>query len=280
MKTSNQFYIPGSSIKGAILSALYWYILKECCKNSSEINDLVKACLIKDNVLLRLHDTEYKRFIVTRWNRRYQRKEFQFDQILMNILFESFIEKSERERYIKDRKDKRGREYVVNDIKFAPWLQVTDTTPISAESAYVSLCKVYGTRRNVEVYYELLKPKSRLRFEMSIQKARLDLQEIFNSFNKFYSRVLDEEKKWFKRNRINLSLNPIENGEYILRLGQGSSSLATSLLILAKDLGVEEEYLRKWRVTRDFTEPKTRKIVFEDGEPKYPLGWVKVILKR
>jgi hypothetical protein len=22
--------------------------------------------------------------------------------------------------------------------------------------------------------------------------------------------------------------------------------------------------------------PKTRKIVFEDGKPKYPLGWVKI----
>ncbi len=71
----------------------------------------------------------------------------------------------------------------------------------------------------------------------------------------------------------------IEDEEYILRLGQGSSSLATSLLILAEDLGVRKEYLRKWRVTRDLTEPKTRKIVFEDGKPTYPLGWVKLEVK-
>ena len=41
----------------------------------------------------------------------------------------------------------------------------------------------------------------------------------------------------------------------------------------------KEDYLRKWRVTKYLTEPKTRKLVFEDGKPTYPLGWVKLELK-
>jgi|GEM_PF-872573 len=275
IKTSNRFYIPGSSIKGAILSALYWYLLKESCKSNSDIKDIVKACSIKDfNVLLRLQNTDYERFIVTRWNRRYQRKEFQFDQILLNILFEALIKEEEHKGYIKQ-----GKRGIINDIKFAPWLQVTDTNWISAENAYLGVCKVFGSRRNIEVFYELLKPKSKLNFELSIQKTKLELQRILEIVNKFYSRVLEEEKKWCVKNRICISFSTIEDEEYILRLGQGSSSLATSLLILAEDLGVGNEYLRKWRVTRDLTEPKTRKIVFEDGKPTYPLGWVKLEVK-
>jgi CRISPR type III-A-associated RAMP protein Csm5 len=279
IKSSERFYIPGSSIKGAILSALYWHLLKESCKDYPGIEKIVKACLTKDySTLEGYQNTEYRRFIVTRWNSKYKRYEFQFAQILTNILFESLIVEEERKRYIEERKGKREREQITNNIKFAPWLQVTDTVPIPASNACVSLCKVFGARRDISVFYELLKPKSRLNFEMGVQKAGLGVHEILEISDRFYQRVLEVEKKWCEKNRIFVSYGDVEDG-YILRLGQGSTSLATSLIILSGDLGIEGEYLKSWKVARYLTEPKTRKIVFEDGKPKYPLGWVRLEAK-
>ena len=70
IKTSNKFYIPGSSIKGVVLSALYWHVLKESGNSDSGINDMVRACLAKDfRVLQELQNIKkYKQFIVMKWN--------------------------------------------------------------------------------------------------------------------------------------------------------------------------------------------------------------------
>jgi CRISPR-associated protein Csm5 len=279
VKISDRFYIPGSSIKGAILSALYWRLLKDSCKDDPDIEKIVEACLTKDySTLMGYQNTAYSRFIVARWNSKYKRNEFQFAQILTNILFESLIAEEERTRYIETRKGKAEREHIINNIKFAPWLQVTDTQAIPAENACVSLCKVFGARRDISVVYELLRPKSRLNFEFSVQKAGLGVHDILDISTRFYQRVLEVDKKWCEKNRIFVSYSAIGDGS-IMRLGQGSTSLATSLIILSEDLGIEEKYLQSWKVSRYLTEPKTRKIVFEGGKPKYPLGWVKVRLK-
>lgn len=282
IKTSDKFYIPGSSIKGAILSALYWYELKEGSNSDGGIEKIVRACLTKDfRSLQELQRNErYKRFIVTRWNRKYRRNEIDFGGTLQNIVFECLIgEKEERIRYVKRRRDRKGIERITNDIKFAPWLQVTDTNPISEAGAYLGLCKVYGSSRDIGIFYELLKPGVSLYFDMAAQKTGLELVKMLEITDSFYSLVLEANKKWLSGNAIPINLDGIESQRYKLRLGQGSSSLATSMLILADELGIKEEYLRKWRVTKYHTEPKTRKLVFEDGKPTYPLGWVKLELK-
>lgn len=260
IKTSWEFYVPGSSIKGSILSAIYWYALKEQSRDLN-IKKIITSCLIKDFRALAnfKKDKRYGEFIVGRPGK------IDPKDTLMNFVFDYIIQDKSK---FKPKEPK--------ELKFAPWIQVTDTNTISEDDAYLVCAKSVGAHRGIFMFYEVIKPGSVIKFEMRQQNVSLRENEILKIVDDFYSKVLQMEESWIKRNNISLNVSELKNKKYKLRLGQGSSSLATSLLILAKELRIENEYLRKWRVTRYSTEPKTRKIVLKNGEPLYPLGWVKL----
>lgn len=256
IKTSWKFYVPGSSIKGSILSAIYWYALKEQSRESN-IKKIIISCLTKDFTLNNLKkDKRYNEFIATRAGK------IDPKGTLMNFVFDYIIQDKSK--------------FKPKELKFVPWIQITDTNTIPEDNAYLVCAKSEGAHRGIFMFYEAIKPSSIMKFEMKQQNVSLRENEILKIVDDFYSKVLEMDESWIKRNNISLDVSELKNKKYKLRLGQGSSGLATSLLILAKELGIENRYLRKWKVTRFSTEPKTRKIILKNGEPLYPLGWVKL----
>lgn len=263
IKTASGTYIPGSSIKGAILSALYWHTLKRKAENNFNIKNIIISCLTKNwQKLKSLQRGEEGNIIVSN-----KKGLINAEKTIENLVFESIIKEDEKKHYVKQSKNK---------IKFATWLQITDTNIIPNENLYIGLCRVFGSRRNIRIIHELLKPKSKLFFTLKKEKARFEELEILEICDDFYSKILKKDMEWFKKREreIPFDYGKILNEEYKLRLGYGSSSLATSLLILAEELGVEAEYLKQWRITK-YREPATRRIVIEKDQA-YPLGWIKV----
>lgn len=269
IKTSNNAFIPGSSIKGSILSALYWHILKEFSEKNTENLEIIKACLTKNWNFLRTkqNNNNFRHYIAS--NRR---GEIQADDTIMNIVFENLIKKEKIHYYIKE--NRRGE--IKNLIKFAPWLQITDTDLVSENNLYLGYCKVLGTARMIPIYYELLKNSIIFNFEMSILHSIFSEEEILDICDRFYSKVLEKDIKWYQDKHLSVDYESIQDQKYKVRLGQGSSSLSMSLIILAEDLEILPEYLEYWRIAKLPEGPKTRKLIIEDNDVNFPLGWAKI----
>ena len=152
----------------------------------------------------------------------------------------------------------------------------SSTHYVDAACASLMQCKVFGTSRTISILYEVLKPGTQLEFEISVQKTQFSEEELLQITNTFYTKVFDAEKRWLEQHNLPVPTLPLEGGTYILRVGQGVSSFSTSLMILAEELGIEEKYLRSWRVTKYGREPKTRKLLIEDDQMLVPMGWAKI----
>lgn len=273
IKTTGRPFIPGSSIKGSILSALYWHVLKEFTNASRENRDLLEACLTKNWNHLRTlrRDPGLAHYVAARFRRG--REDIQINETLMNVVFENLVRREVRHLYIKELR----RGGIRNMIKFAPWLHVTDTVPLPLDALYVGFCKVLGTARTIPIHYELLKPNRILTFEATIQHCKFAEKEILETCDAFYTKVLEKDLRWFKAKQFSVNLEPVRDQKYKIRLGQGSSSLAMSLIILAEDLNLLPRYLESWRITKFPQGPKTRKVIVEDKDTHLSLGWAKII---
>jgi len=247
VKSSGKLYVPGSSIKGSILSALYWHELRRLAGEPKGV-EIIRACLCKDYSSLSRHGHRVEK----------KQGERMILELLIDLLFQTMIG-GEPEEGVK------------KGARFTPWLAVTDTGLTG--DGLVVLGKVWGSRRGIPLCYEVLKPGCELEFELTAQRVMMSEMEILRISDEFYSKVLEMEEAWAKKlPKASLELDEIRGEKYKLRIGQGSSSLATSLLILARDLGVEKEYIRQWRVVRSVEGPKTRKVVEIRGR-KYLMGW-------
>lgn len=254
VNVNGRFYIPGSSIKGSLLSAIYWKKLKEMASNEDK-KEIIVGCLTRDFRIIKKHHRRYPHFIQNP-NR------INPENVLINMLFDAIVEEEAKKYYVKKRK---------NTIKFAPWLMVSDTS-FTSEASVIEI-RTFGAKgRGIPIVYEAIDYGVKLELEIKRQKSVLNENEILKIADEFYSRVLERDREWWKSRSMRY---PEIKGRYKLRIGQGSSCLATSLLILSEELGVKETYLRKWKVTTHGYEPRTRKIFFEGNRP-LPLGWVKV----
>lgn len=249
VKTGGMLYVPGSSIKGSVLSALYWHTLWERACDDDEIWSIVASCLRKKPL------TGLKSRYVA--GGRDAQKE-----TLDSIVFDSISTQSEVARG--------------SEKKFARWLQVSDST--TTGEGFVGVCVIQGSNRP-HVLMELLKSGVTLDFSMEPLHSRFSMKEIVNITHDFYSRVLEEEMEWCESNKV--EVEPVK-GNSLIRLGQGSSSLSTSLLMLAEDFegegekGIVNDYTSNWRVTKYGTPPKTRKFV-AIGRKNYSMGWADLV---
>lgn len=232
----DSFYIPGSSLKGAILSSLYYHVLTR----ETEKQATILSCLQRE---------------------KNHGKKGEAYRTLQNIVFEAVTERTP----YSPRRQRRG------DQRFTPWLRITDSNQLHADNMYVSRVWAEGTDRNTAAYYELIKPETTLNIEITPQRLKQDIAErLLELTDEFYRLVAERgSEQWGVR------IPEAPGDAVLLRVGQGSGSLATSLLLTAEALGVAEEYLRAWKISKYRGEPKTVKLARWQGKA-LPLGWCAV----
>jgi len=210
IKSAGRVYLPGSSLKGCILSALIWFVLKEAQGRDRED---IESCM-KDRG--RFND-------------------------LLNVAFKNMIH------------DKKDRSF--GSMRFARWIDVSDSNLQPAnELMEISMIKIQGAKTGKEqpILYETLQSGAEFELKLIIQNLKFSGQQVLDICDRFYRRVLEKDKS-----------ENIQSNEKLLRLGQGSSAFATSLLILTEDLGINDYQI---------TPPITRKRIDEH----FAMGWVEL----
>ncbi|MGJ7028504.1 Conserved protein {ECO:0000313/EMBL:AAB85567,1} [Methanothermobacter wolfeii] len=283
IKTLDELYIPGSSIKGSIRTALlYEHLSGDELKGISEaVSQALESKRKRNWKTLRKKQEEIKDII------------------------DSFFASDRRETAKKDGREtakKDGRETAKKSIM--RFLEVTDTTTFKSPAIYpVKVLKVSDNSykrfryENFLIYMEFLpKTKRKLEFEMNFtyngrydriglgNKRRLVTPEtIKESLYTFSRDYIEHERKFASRygvdflEKIYRKLGKQNSPDApLMRIGHGSGFLATTIgLRFKEDDPMTYESIRKFKRGRSYQDefPKTRKLI--DGE--IPPGWVKVI---
>lgn len=267
IKTKDEVYIPGSSVKGAIRTAILWWVLK---------NNPDKFYRVKHHLedLVRSRDRVDKKRVA---------------------------DKIEKEVFGRD---------PTHDLLKA--LQVSDTVSIPPEKLKIEEARTLTTTphghnwKGFSTFVEALKCDTKLNFGMKIDEFLFEgdaarelhfeskeklLREIPKICNEFADDLIKNELVFFKQYNTPRELDnvldfyeharEIKGGDFFLlhlAWGSGWSGMTVGRLLdphLLSDLR-KKFGLGKHRVP-EF--PKTRRLVLEDGKPKYPLGWVKLGVK-
>ena len=152
IKSAGRVFIPGSSLKGSILSAILWFVLKEACSKDWSKKEEIQGLLSS--------------------RRNDQRS---FDELLRFAF--PLIAPGLRS---------------VSDPKFLRWLDIRDSSMhLPRESLQISLAKVKGARRGGEIpiFYECLKEGQTFETEINCGLTRFSEKEILEITHNFYSLV-------------------------------------------------------------------------------------------
>ena len=276
--------IPGSSIKGAIRTALTWYFLKN--ENmESEVEKTLRRVLGELN---QIRDNRERRRASTRWERK-------MGQELENLIF-----------YGKEKDP-------LYDMNKA--MTVTDASLRSVDLLEMVLCKIFTmTKENrlvpkgFDIFIEAIKP------DISIGTTKISLDSYFLE-EKLSKLGFDEERvdtfrkfphicNEFSRSLIKFELDFFEkyglselvmfyegllksitaDDEFLLRLGFGIGWISTTIgLILENNPELLRDIRREFQMGRKRDHPyyvsefpKTRKIAIERGKPRFPMGWIRL----
>jgi CRISPR type III-A-associated RAMP protein Csm5 len=264
VRTGGVPYIPGSSIKGAMWSALLYYGLK---KQSvvPELKEVIRACLCKEQKTIAI---SMKRPNLT----KYIHKPKGFLEILHRIGLDYYL--------------KEGINLFKRDLDFASLIEVSDTYPKKDVRTAVYGSKVAGTSRQMPAYFEVLEPQQEFYFHVKGLGFKFKLKTLAQIINNYYITVCKRDMEWYRERGVSsaegflkrliatIKEQKTESEAYLIRLGQGSGAVATSLLILAEELEVVDEYIQNWPVTGHRTlEPKTRKLLLDVQGNTIPMGW-------
>jgi len=261
IKTNNAAYIPGSSLKGAIFSAMWWYFLKD--KDNKDLHNTVVACLKGG----RVPRNKYR--LVLRNNRP------DFESTLKNIVFNRLIEAS----YIKS--IQRARQRIKPN--FLSWIKVGDCIPHQIDILRLERVELKGSKRDLKEFMETIKEGIQFNVLLKNHHSTLNTEkEILEICDQFYSKVLLKDIEWCRQNKVNSkSLEAFQQEKYKIKVGQTVSAWSTSSLILAEAHNVLNQYIPQWRrsIKKSYhpsDPPLTRKILASNS----PLmGWVKIIAK-
>ena len=267
IKTGGKPYIPGSSMKGAIRTAIMWYSLK----NDDELyHELVE-------------------YIEKIWNREERKpdKKWAANEIEKMIfgndpnhdLMRAFHVADTDGIYLKSLKIENVRIFSTKKVGYGYK---------HFDSIVEALNKRMQAHTTIKIDDFLIKNKEELKFKEILMKYLYDFAEICNEYAKD---LIEYEINFFTKyndGKLNQiidfyeSLHNEMNNGILLRLawGTGWHGMTVGRLL-------EEDILERLRKIYNLGRrrsmpyflkpfPKTRKIVFEDEMARYPLGWIKL----
>ena len=295
IKTGGKPYVPGSSIKGAVRTAVLYKVLRECADPGTAMNvvsgfsgDLARKIGYSESLIdyyLDYLESESR-------NRRFDRRKA--DDLLEAVVF--------------GMEGSRGFPGIRYEPKRDPMraLIVRDSSPIGRKHLAVYRVEVMGNTSSIPVWVETLESGTEAEVEVVFDAELLRLNgkyfngllweclkdrgmpwEVFEDFiwealEDFYNAIVEYElKNASKFGRNSSSVRAFYNGmrgrKGLLRLGWGSGWVSTTVGLLLIEMGWKWERARRGLglgrrsgrggLSRDF--PKTRRLA--DGKP---MGWV------
>lgn len=267
INTSGRVYIPGSSIKGAIRTAIMWYALKNDNELFYEMEDYLNEIINK----------KIKR------SRKFAGKEI------------------EKKIFGNDAKHDLMKALFISDS------EIISQSYLGVEDIRILTTRMYGYGwKNFHTVLEALKPGTRLDIEIKIDEFleknyeklgwNKKMTEYLRNFkqicNEYAKDLIDYELSFFKIYNNDGRLDPIidfYNNLYnqigdgmTLRISWGAGWHGMTVGRLIEE-DVLERLRHAYRLGKRRNEPyyvkpfpKTRKIIFENGKPKYPMGWIKL----
>jgi CRISPR-associated protein Csm5 len=277
IKDANQgVYLPGSEIKGAIRTAILYRLLLD-----EEIYKRLK------NALINVKQKDRGTIENARRGKRWAKKEL--GKILENV--------SNKSVEILLRGKKMDAKYDL--LKF---IQIGDSSmyyPNNLEILHINSFRSRGKH----AYVEALPKGAKFNGSFNTKRDLMILKELGLDDMEF---LLSEVEVLESCYRLSANLIKNEIGYYrehqepqivtfyqqlkeenteenpLIRIGQGQGFLSTTITLRVKNKDPElYEIIRLGTRSKSYPYefPKTRRLVFEDGKPTYPLGWVKLGLK-
>lgn len=242
IKSAGRVYIPGSSLKGAILSALVWKVLADGW-NSEDAERRTNARrdirrLLKDGFFpFEESDGSEGRLGL-------------MDAVLCRLA--------------------RRACYGPGLRAFTQWLQVSDSGFAGPDGCLgLLLADVKGSSRGLRLLYEAVQKDTEFTFTLKLPKdSTLTAKRLLEAVNEFYRKVKDKDKLAGD----DTSMLPASG--CLIRLGAGSGLFATSLLLFAQDKRlVPDVYKVPDKRVDSSVGPRSRKRV---GAGNIPLGWAQL----
>jgi len=272
IKTKDEAYIPGSSVKGAIRTAILWWVLK----NDADRFDRAKKHL---NSLVRSRGRVDKKRVD--------------DEIEKLVFGADPTEDILKALQVSDTSAVNVKELRIEEVR------TLTTTPRG------------HNWKGFYTYVEALKPGTKLVLETKIDEFLLEddaaselhfenkkglVREIPRICNEFADMFIEDEMRFFRQYNRPGELDDVlefyemlrerrEEDSFLLHLAWGSGwhGMTVGRLLQGEPdfdfFGLRKRFsLGKTRNQQFFVSefPKTRRIVFKDGKPKYPLGWLKI----
>ncbi|WP_297887980.1 type III-A CRISPR-associated RAMP protein Csm5 [Sulfurihydrogenibium sp.] len=257
IKVANSVYIPGSEIKGAIRTAIFYHYLKN--------NQKLKNDFLNDLRNVNLNGNVKK----------------QVEQISKDY---------EKRVFSKGKEDGK-----FDFMKFVSISDTNCKNP--GDSLYITDVKVINTSKTFSELHEVLKKGQKFSFKIDILWNELynqhtsmdikDLNSLKNICNEFAFDLIQHEKEFYKNleEKLNFDYDKLQNIKdgFLLRIGkhQGFLSLTVNLIVKQSDpilFGsifekIVEDY-RNSRIKKGYKNKpaKSRKLTVNNE----PLGWVKV----
>ncbi|WP_461863428.1 type III-A CRISPR-associated RAMP protein Csm5 [Thermococcus sp.] len=291
IKLNGKPYIPGSSLKGAIRTAVFYKVLKECGDATTAMN-AVSGVDSRTGRELGYSDSLIDYYINT-VSRERRINEKRADDRLEAMVFGMERDGRFGVRYEPKRDPMRG-------------LIIRDSGPIGKKHLAVYRVDVVGNPQPIPIWVEAVEPDAKTEIEIAIDKDILRMNEnhfngllweclkdrgepwesfegfIWEAVEEFYRAVIKAEKRDFpKFGRYSGTVKTFYSSldgysGHLLRLGWGSGWLAMTIGILLRESRRWESVRKKLNLgrnphgrgfSRDF--PKTRRLA--DG---MPMGWV------
>jgi len=272
IKTNNMAYIPGSSIKGAVRTAIIYKTLKENYSIlDNELKQIKKNRRLMDN--LNRNMTKSPAF-KDRWFSK------ELGRVMSNV----------------EQKILRGAK---NDAKndLLKFLQITDSS--TTERLSILTVKSVGMSREGRSYSQIeainknvslngnmiLKPIGLNELGLTNKAKYLDINFVLNAIYTFTEDLKRLEIEYAKDHHLANILEFYTSSKFdnkpnkpCLRLGANKGFLSNTIDLLIKLNDPDFYRYLRFVARRSYPDefPKTRKLVIEDGEPRYPLGWVKL----
>ena len=277
-----QHFIPGSSIKGAIKTAVLYNVVKDV---------LTRQPTLLNNIV----DTQITHYLS---NHRPNDQKQYFAEILLENAFQSkhpqehFLNKQRTEEpngpftdifkaiKVKDAIIEKSSEVQPKDIFFTT---LNKLNQIVRKRVGRRVKCFYGeTTIEISIDHEILDSFKR----GGVRTPFSDLKSLLQLCQNFAQAQWDAERQFVKDyssinfDEINLFYNNYKNKKHAtLRVGWGTGMLGTTVsLLLDKNTRVRlrNEVISVDRRYRPQPAPKSRRFVLENGQPIYPLGWIEL----